>query len=105
MVVSFDHISHEWMLENVLTDKIILQKWLKAGYVYQDELFPTDAGTPQGGIRSPVPANVTLDGLETVLRNKFAHTDTEKASVHIAAKNQVNFVRYADDFIITGRSK
>ena len=46
----FDHISHSWMLENVPTDKIILQKWLKAGYVYQGELFTTTAGTPQGGI-------------------------------------------------------
>ena len=45
------------------TDKAILKKWLKAGFVYQNELFPTDAGTPQGGIISPVAANMTLDGL------------------------------------------
>ena len=47
----FDNISHQWMLENVPTDKVILQKWLQAGYVYKDKLFPTTAGTPQGGIR------------------------------------------------------
>jgi len=44
----FDNISHDWMVANIPMDKAILKKWLKAGYVYQDELFPTDAGTPQG---------------------------------------------------------
>ncbi len=49
----FDQISHDWMVANIPTDKAILKKWLKAGYVYQNELFPTDAGTPQGGITAP----------------------------------------------------
>src|SRR5208282_3683721 len=46
----FDHISHEWILKHVLTDKVVLQKWLKAGYIENRTLFPTEAGTPQGGI-------------------------------------------------------
>jgi hypothetical protein len=54
--VCYDEISHPCMVANIPTDKVILQKWLKAGYVYQDELFPTDAGVPQGGIISPVTA-------------------------------------------------
>jgi RNA-directed DNA polymerase len=45
----FDHISHEWMLKHVLTDKVVLQNWLKAGYIENRTLFPTEAGTPQGG--------------------------------------------------------
>jgi RNA-directed DNA polymerase len=101
----FDNISHEWMLESVPTDKTILRKWLKAGYVYQDELFSTEAGTPQGGIISPTLANLTLDGLEARLHNKFASNETGKPSKYIAAKRQVNLVRYADDFIITGNTK
>lgn len=96
----FDHISHQWMLENVPTDKGILRKWLQAGYVYKDQLFPTTAGTPQGGIISPTLANLTLDGLEAALRSKFGGTKSMEARKH-----QVNFVRYADDFIITGKSK
>ena len=96
----FDNISHQWMLENVPTDKVILQKWLQAGYVYKDKLFPTTAGTPQGGILSPTLANVTLDGMEAALRSKFGKTKSMEAKKH-----QVNFVRYADDFIITGKSK
>ena len=106
MVVSFDHISHQWMLENIPTDQVILQKWLQAGYVYKDKLFPTTAGTPQGGIISPTLANLTLDGMEEELREKFTGTTRNgKPNRHTAAKNQVNFVRYADDFIITGKSK
>jgi RNA-directed DNA polymerase len=67
----FDQISHDWMLAHIPTDKAILKKWLKAGFVYQNELFPTEAGAPQGGIISPVLANMTLDGLEARLAEKF----------------------------------
>ena len=93
----FDQISHEWMLANIPTDKVILQMWLKAGYVYQNELFPTEAGTPQGGIISPVAANMTLDGLEAMLAGKFPKAKQKRL--------KMNMVRYADDFIITGNSK
>jgi RNA-directed DNA polymerase len=96
----FDNISHTWMLEHIPTDRAILQKWLKAGYVYERKLFPTEAGTPQGGIISPTAANMTLDGLEARLEAKFGRKGSNKAKV-----NQVNLVRYADDFIITGRTK
>jgi len=67
----FDHISHEWMLQHVPTDKAVLRQWLKAGYVENRNLFPTEAGTPQGGIISPTLANMTLDGLETLLTQRF----------------------------------
>ncbi len=93
----FDQISHDWMLANIPTDKAILHKWLKAGYIYQNELFPTDAGTPQGGIISPVAANMTLDGLEAMLAEKFPRAKRTGL--------KINMVRYADDFIITGNSK
>jgi RNA-directed DNA polymerase len=93
----FDKISHDWMIANIPTDKVILKKWLKAGYVYQNELFPTDAGTPQGGIISPVAANMTLDGLEARLAEKFPRARQRGL--------KMNMVRYADDFIITGHSK
>jgi len=93
----FDKISHDWMIANIPTDKAILKKWLKAGFVYQNELFPTEAGTPQGGIISPVLANMTLDGLEAMLAEKFPKAMRTGLKMHM--------VRYADDFIITGNSK
>ena len=64
------------------------------------KLNPTKAGTPQGGIISPVLANLALDGLEDLLQSHFGKKNT-KASY----KTKVNYVRYADDFIITGISK
>ena len=93
----FDEISHDFMLTNIPTDKVIFRKWLKAGYIYQNELFPTNAGTPQGGIISPVAMNMTLDGLETRLREKFPKAKWMGL--------KMNMVRYADDFIVTGHSR
>src|SRR5258707_1467458 len=60
----FDAISHEWLLTHIPMEKAMLRKWLKAGYMEQRILYPTEPGTPQGGIISPVLANITLDGLE-----------------------------------------
>src|SRR5436305_1664326 len=80
-------------------DKVILAKWLKAGYLENRRLFPTEEGTPQGGICSPVMANMALDGLERLLAAHFP----KKGRPEKRAK--VNLIRYADDFCITGSSK
>jgi len=98
----YDHISHEWMLRHVPTDKAVLRQWLKAGYVENRNLFPTEAGTPQGGVISPTLANLTLDGLEPLLA---AHFPREKWKDGKRWSPKVNLVRYADDFIITGDSR
>lgn len=96
----FDNISHDWLIANIPMNKVILKKWLKAGFMESGSWNPTQAGTPQGGIISPVLANMALDGLETVLESHFGKKNT-KASY----KTKVNYVRYADDFVITGISK
>jgi len=67
----FDHISHEWMCQHIPLDKLVLHRWLKAGYIESRNLFPTEAGTPQSGIISPTLANMTLDGLEELLLKHF----------------------------------
>jgi RNA-directed DNA polymerase len=59
----FDNISHRWLIDNVPTDKRILGRWLRSGFIYKKKLFSTEAGTPQCGIISPVIANMALDGL------------------------------------------
>lgn len=71
----------------------MLEKWLKAGYLYQGELHSTEEGTPQGGIISPTLLNVTLSGLENTIKANFKKQD------------KINVVIYADDFIITGATK
>lgn len=96
----FDHISHQWLIQNIPMDKRMLGKWLKCGFVFKQQLFPTNEGTPQGGIISPVLANMTLDGMQTLLS---CYQPTTKDNRRYSPK--VNLVRYADDFIITGRSR
>jgi RNA-directed DNA polymerase len=88
----FDRISHAWLRAHIPMDKTILAKWLRAGYMENRRLFPTEEGTPQGGICSPVMANMTLDGLEHLLTTHFP----KKGSPETRAK--VNLIRYADDF-------
>lgn len=97
----FDHISHEWLMNHIPMDTKILKKWLKCGVIFKGELFRTDEGTMQGGIISPTLANMTLDGMSDLLatKNKRVCRKNEKYSP------MVNMVRYADDFIITGRTK
>lgn len=88
----FDTISHEWLKNNVLIDRSILTQFLKAGFVYNQKLYPTDLGTPQGGVISPLLANLTLDGIESLLAQRYP-------------KEKVYFIRYADDFLVTAPTK
>lgn len=89
----FDRISHSWLREHIPMDKLILGKWLAAGYMEEGIVYPTEAGTPQGGIASPVLATMALDGLEAVAQRA------------VSRHQKVNVVKYADDFIITGASQ
>ncbi|WP_137924295.1 group II intron reverse transcriptase/maturase [Cupriavidus sp. 2SB] len=98
----FDNISHDWLLGNVPTDRKVLKRWLSAGYMEDRQLFPSEAGTPQGGIISPTLANLVLDGLEAKLDSAFGR---KRYANGVQTRLMVNYVRYADDFIVTGRSK
>jgi RNA-directed DNA polymerase len=91
----FEELSHEWLLSHVPMERKILRKWLTAGYLEQQVHHPTTTGAPQGGVISPSLMNLALDGLETALRERFP----------FHRGRMVNFVRYADDFIITGSTK
>lgn len=97
----FDHISHEWLLDTIPMDTQVLAKWLKCGFVETKKLFPTVEGTPQGGTISPVLMNMTLDGLERVLKDRFPTREKLNGKIHF---NKMNFIRYADDFVITGET-
>jgi len=89
----YDNIAKSWLLENIPIERRILKQWLEAGYVEHGITYPTHKGTPQGGVISPTFANMTLDGLERAVRHA------------VPRRSRVNFVRYADDFVITGKSK
>lgn len=93
----FDRISHDWLLNHVPMEQSILHKWLKAGFMSKSVFYPTESGTPRGGVASPVLANLALDGLQTALQERFPKRQR--------INRKVNMVRYADDFIVTGDSK
>jgi len=101
----FDNINHEWLQENIPMDKSIMNQFLKSGYIYEEKLFPTETGSPQGGAISSIYANMTLDGLEKVIQNKYHRNSKGKIENHYRAKTKVNLIRYADDFVITANSK
>ena len=101
----FDHISHEWLSDNIPMDKSVLKQFLKAGFVFNRELFLTDEGTPQGGVISPILANMALDGMQKVLSERFHTNRLGKVDIRFKNAHKVNLVRYADDFIVTAASK
>ena len=97
----FDHISHDWLLNNIPMDKDILRKWLKCGVIFKGELYKTEEGTMQGGIISPTLANMALDGIQPMLAKKY-YRCTRNGKQY---SPMVNLVRYADDFIITSAER
>lgn len=94
----FDNFSHSWLMKHIPMDKVVLCQWLKAGYVDEGLLFETQAGTPQGGVISPVIANMALDGLEAAIHASVTHWRARREA-------KLNVIRYADDFVVTGASK
>lgn len=100
----FDNISHEWLKTYVPMNKRILKEFLKAGFVYKKDLYPTQKGTPQGGIISPILANLTLNGLTEMLEKKYSTNASGNISKR-ANNHRIHTIVYADDFIITANNK
>jgi len=97
----FDRINHQALLTKLATFpalRRVIKTWLEAGIVEGDTLFPSQAGTPQGGVISPLLANIALHGLETAIRSHFHKTLRRDGKVIDNWKPFV--VRYADDFVV-----
>ena len=90
----FDKIGHQWLIDNIPTDKRMLRQWLGCGFIDKGVFCRTEEGTPQGGIISPTLMLLTLAGLENFIKSKIP-TKADK----------IHFISYADDFVITGASK
>lgn len=95
----FDKIDHNKLLAKLETFPILrceIKSWLKSGYMDGENLFPTDKGTPQGGVISPLLANIALHGMEMELK-KFARTWKGNKRNNM---DNLSIIRYADDFVI-----
>lgn len=110
---AFDNISHEYLLKTIgkIPGRELIKQWLKAGYVEAQIFHKTQKGTPQGGIISPLLANIALDGMETLLSQfskcrQCQYTDPKgKKRTKRVYRPRYGFVRYADDFIITAENR
>jgi len=103
----FDNISHSWLMDNTpIPYKHFLEEWLRAGIIdYDGSATLPEMGTPQGGVISPHLANITLAGLENVVKGCIpAPTRVTRSGARKVVLNKVHVVRYADDFVITCRT-
>jgi RNA-directed DNA polymerase len=96
----FDNIDHNHLLSLIdgKAAKATIKQWLKAGVMENQKFQASDIGTPQGGIISPLLANITLDGMEGYLCEKLR----EKG---YRSHDQIRVVRYADDFVVMHENK
>ncbi|NEP27839.1 group II intron reverse transcriptase/maturase [Moorena sp. SIO3I6] len=104
----FDKINHDALLTKINTYpsmKRLIKGWLKAGVIDNNTFSTTDEGTPQGGIISPLLANIALHGMEEEIK-EFAETLPSKyGSGKVKRRRALNLIRYADDFVIMHKSK
>ena len=84
----FDKIAHNWLLNHTPMEKKLLSSWLRAGIMERAQYKRVEAGTPQGGILSPLLANIALDGMERLV----------KEAKNLQGK-KINMIRYADDSV------
>ncbi len=111
---AFDNISHEFILKRLgqIPGRELIKQWLKAGYIEAEVFHPTTSGTPQGGICSPILANIALDGIDELLAQfkkskAYQYSDKKTGKIKTCQKksNRYGFVRYADDFIVTAQTR
>jgi RNA-directed DNA polymerase len=99
---AFDNIQHNALLDELgsFPARSLIAQWLKAGIVDKGVFQETDKGTPQGGVISPLLANIALHGLETA-----AGVTYRPAEGSYVVSSPRSLVRYADDFVIFAKSR
>lgn len=103
----FDNLNHNYIMEQIkeFPGNSIILKWLKAGFVDNKVFNETDKGTPQGGIISPLLANIALHGMEAELGITYRKLNKKRDGVVYDNISTKAVVRYADDFVAICSSK
>jgi RNA-directed DNA polymerase len=101
----FDNIDHEPLLAKLPVFTTTLRQWLKAGVVEVGFFSPTDTGTPQGGVISPLLANVALDGMERLFDAEYADGRPKAPACRKGNNKGIAVIRYADDFVTTAPTR
>lgn len=100
----FDNIDHNHLLNLIdgRTTQSTIKQWLKAGIMENQDFQPSIIGTPQGGIISPLLANIALEGMEGYLYEMLRKKGYRS---HDIRQGQIRIVRYADDFVVMHKNK
>ncbi|MCD0155658.1 group II intron reverse transcriptase/maturase [Deinococcus sp. 6GRE01] len=101
----FDNISHDALLNRLPVFTKVVRRWLKAGVVEFGRMSDSLAGTPQGGIISPLLANIALDGLERLFGAEDVRGNLVAPAKRKGLNRGLSVIRYADDFVVTAPSK
>ena len=103
----FDTLNHEHILKQLgnFPLKGLIRDWLKAGYVHNNQFQETGSGTPQGGIISPLLANIALHGMEDALNIKYSPEKRGNNNVIYRNRSKYVLTRYADDFVVLCKTK
>jgi RNA-directed DNA polymerase len=101
----FDHIDHGPLLATLPVFTTTLRPWLQAGVVEVGFFSPTDTGTPQGGVISPLLANVALDGMERRFEAEYADGRPKAPARRKGTNKGITVIRYADDFVTTAPTR
>lgn len=98
----FDKIDHDYLLNKLDNPHFrpIIRQWLKAGVMDENNLSDTDSGTPQGGVISPLLANIALHGMIDYVEQSFPKTKSRKVNGKAKVTYNPKVIRYADDFVI-----
>jgi RNA-directed DNA polymerase len=98
---AFDNISHDFLLKALgpTPGRELIKQWLKAGYMEGDVFHETESGTPQGGVVSPLLANIALHGMEEAL----TVYKTFKNGRIVVSRDGVKYRKNRDDFTCYGR--
>ncbi len=103
----FDRINQRKLLHKLNTFPTMrrqIKSWLKAGVMDGNQLFPTSEGTPQGGVISPLLANIALHGMEQRIKSEFPYMVPKSRETWFHKRGENFFspavIRYADDFVI-----